>query len=244
MAQLSCPFCDFKDADEYFLVQHVELLHPENGQSPFIAQDEVAQPYGSSLSTIEEDKKVEEGAKANETPPNGASSSPDYVECSICSEYIVSVELPTHKDLHVAENFQTMEWAEVSGEHHSSDFELSTGPCNDATALEDIANSFSTDIPRSLRNYDQIRGHHTGDKRRRLSLRDLILGSPPQRSPLKASSRSPRKTRRLGVSHLPRLCGTLLILLAARRTRTTCARKPNAYLVAENARERRRSDHR
>ena len=202
MAQLSCPFCDFKDADEYFLVQHVELLHPENGQSPFIAQDEITQPYGSSLRTIEECEKIEEGARKSESP-NGASSSYDYVECPICSEYIVSAESATHKDLHVAENFQTMEWAEVSGEHHSSGLELSIGPCNDENALQDIANSFSTDIPRSLRNYDQLSGHHAGDKRRRTSLRDLLLGSSPQRSPLKASSRSPRKTRRLGVGHLP-----------------------------------------
>ena len=197
MAQLSCPFCDFKDTEEYFLVQHVELLHPENGQSPFIAEDEIIQPYSSSLRPIEEGKKLEEGAKDDESLPSGAPSNYDYVECPICSEFIVSAESATHQDLHVAENIQTMEWAEVSGEHHSSNLELSTGPCNDGNALQDIANSFSTEIPRSLRNYDQIKGHKAGDKRRRASLKDLLLGSLPNRSP--PNSSSPRKTRRLGV---------------------------------------------
>lgn len=200
MAQLSCPLCDFKDADEYFLVQHVELLHPENGQSPFIAEDEITRPYSSSLKTIEEGNKVEEGAKDNESPPNEVPSTYDYVECSICSEFIVSAESATHKDLHVAENIQTMEWAQVRGEHYSSNHELSTGPCNDGNALQDIADSFSTDIPRSLRNFDQIKGRKTGEKRRRTSLKDLLLGSPPKRSPLK--SISPRKTRRLGHAEL------------------------------------------
>jgi hypothetical protein len=201
MAQLSCPFCDFKDADDYFLVQHVELLHPENGQSPFIAEDEITQPYSSSLKTIEEGKKLEEGARDNESPLNGTTSSYNYVECPICSEFIVSAESATHQDLHVAENIQTMEWAEVSGEHHSTDLELSTGPCNDENALKDIANSFATEIPRSLRNYDQLQGYKQADKRRRTSLKDLILGSP-QRSPLKAPGGSPQKTRRLGVSRV------------------------------------------
>jgi hypothetical protein len=197
MAQLSCPFCDFKDADEYFLVQHVELLHPENGQSPFIAEDEIIQPYSSSLRPIQEGKQLEEGAKDNNSLPNGAPLSHDYVECPICSEFIVSAESATHRDLHVAENIQTMEWAEVSGEHHSSGLELSNGPCNDADALQDIANSFTTEIPHSLRNYGEMKGHKSGDKRRRVSLKDLLLGSPPRRSPSK--SVSPYKTRRLGV---------------------------------------------
>ena len=178
-------------------MQHVELLHPENGQSPFIAEDEIIQPYSSSLRPIEEGKKLEEGAKDDESLPSGAPSNYDYVECPICSEFIVSAESATHQDLHVAENIQTMVWAEVSGEHHSSNLELSTGPCNDGNALQDIANSFSTEIPRSLRNYDQIKGHKAGDKRRRASLKDLLLGSLPNRSP--PNSSSPRKTRRLGV---------------------------------------------
>ena len=197
MADLSCPFCDFRDSDEYFLLQHVELLHPENGQSPFIAQEEVTQPYSSSLKTIEEGKKLEEGAKDSKDLPNGAPSTHDYVECSVCSEFIVSAESATHQDLHVAENIQTMEWAEVSSEHRPSKLELSTGPCNDENALQDIANSFSTDIPRSLRNYDQIKGRKAGEKRRRPSLKELLLGSPPKRSPSKFSS--PQKTQRLGV---------------------------------------------
>ena len=201
MADLCCPFCDFKDSDEYFLVQHVELLHPENGQSPFIAEDEIVQPYSSSLATIEEGKQLEERAKDSEFLRNGAPSAHDYVECSVCSEFIVSAESATHQDLHVAENIQTMEWAEVSGEHHSANLELSTGPCNDENALQDIANSFSTEIPRSLRNYDQIKGRKAGEKRRRPSLKDLLLGSPPKRSASKFSS--PQKTQRLGVGAPP-----------------------------------------
>ena len=216
MAPITCPFCDFNDADEYFLVQHVELLHPENGQSPFIAENEIIQPYSSCLKTITEGTKVEKDAKDNKSSSNEASSTHDYVECPICSEFIVSAESESHKDLHVAENFQTMEWAEVSGEHYSADPELSTGSCNDKDALHDIANSFSTDIPRSLRNYDQIRGNKAGGKRRKTSLKDLLLGSP-QRSPQKSSPL--RNTRRLGVSSPAMICDCLLITRAACRTR-------------------------
>ena len=40
MDDLLCPFCDFTDKDSYFLLQHVELIHPENGESPFIVRED------------------------------------------------------------------------------------------------------------------------------------------------------------------------------------------------------------
>ena len=191
---LSCPFCDFVDNDDYFLMQHVELIHPENGESPFIVQDTEVSDQGlgsTSLETIEEVPTT----SRNPLPPR-SNDTHQYVPCPLgCGERILSAELSVHTDLHMAESMAFEEGG------LSTEIELSTGLCNDQQALVDMSNAFSTSIPKSLRNYDQL-SSTTGStppstpRRRRPSLRDLFFGSP-------IIQKSPRSTagdiRRLGV---------------------------------------------
>ncbi|KAJ9211534.1 hypothetical protein DTO166G4_6814 [Paecilomyces variotii] len=79
---LPCPFCSFTDSDAYFLAQHVELCHPENGHSPFIADQE-----GSSEVL------------------DGEAGAGEYIDCPRgCGEVVSAADLPSHLNLHVAED--------------------------------------------------------------------------------------------------------------------------------------------
>ncbi|KAL1886361.1 hypothetical protein Plec18167_000291 [Paecilomyces lecythidis] len=79
---LSCPFCSFTDSDAYFLTQHVELCHPENGHSPFIADQE------SSSEAVE-----------------GEAGAREYIDCPRgCGEIVLGADLPSHLNLHAAED--------------------------------------------------------------------------------------------------------------------------------------------
>ena len=68
---LTCPFCPFEDPDEYFLIQHVETIHPENDDSPFVVKDSPRQePLSGPASS--QGKSVD-----------------DYIEC-LCREFCLS----------------------------------------------------------------------------------------------------------------------------------------------------------
>lgn len=83
---LTCPFCPFEDHDANFLVQHVETIHPENGESPFIVKDDPRQgdydPNGQVEGTTDDFS--------------------DYLEC-ICGEFCLLNEFDGHLELHDAE---------------------------------------------------------------------------------------------------------------------------------------------
>jgi len=187
---LSCPFCDFVDKDDYFLHQHVELIHPENGESPFVVKDASIADQGLGRVSPRHDEEVE--WSNGQTLFSAKPSESNYLDCPYgCGESILSGELQVHQDLHVAEGMALEEHG------HPAGLELSSG-CNDQQALTDISNTFSTDLPKSLRNYDQLQPS-SGNKRRRITWKDLFLGSstsPKRRSPM---NMSPGKTQRLGV---------------------------------------------
>lgn len=185
----SCPLCDFTDRDSYFLLQHVELIHPENGESPFIAtgdDDENGRSSSSNQNNDEEEAAVHDKQKHSSTL--SMESPATYSECPYsCGELVASAELTSHTDLHLAENMAFEE--EVL---HS--VEYSTGACNDQQAAQDITTHFSTDIPKALRR--EIDNART-PKPRKSSLKELLFGGAPRRTPAKVSGGG---TKRLGVS--------------------------------------------
>ena len=78
----SCPFCPFSDSDLQFVAEHIEFCHPENG-TPSIEHG------GSAIEQQETAPWADEGK---------------YIDCPHgCGELIVDTELPTHMDLHFAE---------------------------------------------------------------------------------------------------------------------------------------------
>jgi hypothetical protein len=194
MEDLPCPFCDFIDKDQYFLRQHVELIHPENGSSPFIVRDD------DEPSRVCHGEDEEAACQETQRPPSRNSKENEYVECPYdCGELIPSAELPSHKDFHVAEG---MALADAS---LPLEVRLSTGASNDTPAVDNISDHFTTNIPKSLRNLDQ-RGPDTSPRsylKKRSLLKDLLLGSPGsprRRGQIKSESANDGRTRRLGVS--------------------------------------------
>ncbi|MCJ1459240.1 hypothetical protein MMC28_009617 [Mycoblastus sanguinarius] len=84
---LGCPFCNFTDYDHYFLLQHVETIHPEgDSPSPFAIQNDLG-------------KAVEDPSQGVEGTRDSAS---EYIECQ-CGEFCLLAELESHLDMHYAE---------------------------------------------------------------------------------------------------------------------------------------------
>jgi Ubiquitin-Binding Zinc Finger len=93
---LACPFCDFKDRNDYQLLLHVEIYHSENGDSPFAVRDE-AEARNQARACHENDPSP---------IPSGAStpSQDEFVECPYkCGEHVPTSELQYHNDFHLAQ---------------------------------------------------------------------------------------------------------------------------------------------
>src|SRR5271163_1971275 len=144
MEDLPCPFCDFKHKDQYFITQHVELIHPENGDSPFIVRDD------DGPSRVQHGEDEEATCQETQRPPSRNSKENEYVECPYdCGELIPSAELSSHKDFHVAEGMA------LADAGLPLEVRLSTGASNDTPAVDNFSDHFTTDISKSLRNLDQ-----------------------------------------------------------------------------------------
>lgn len=199
---LPCPFCDFSDSDPYFLTQHVELCHPENGTSPFIAIEEPrasAQDLNHS-NTDKKDSPVDyTGPVANDDDPLSG-----YVDCPHgCGEIISTAELSSHLDLHIAEE---MAFEDASGgvvskcESEGEEIDANTDYIHD-----DIESRFSTKLPKELRNRDNILQPKSS---RKGSHRDSKAALGPSEKKKRKSKRGSRDAagsflRRLGVIDFP-----------------------------------------
>lgn len=118
----SCPFCPFSDTDLQFVAEHIEFCHPENGTPD-------AEHGGS---TIEQ----------RETAPWGDEGK--YLNCPHgCGEVIVDAELPTHMDLHFAEEVANEEtgFPQIEARSEGPDayrFDEFPGDDNDLDAYEHL----------------------------------------------------------------------------------------------------------
>ena len=124
----TCPLCSFSHPDSYYNIQHFELCHPENGDSPFIAK------------AMSKESQNEDGDLDDEAGAMHASPEADYVNCD-CGECILSEEYPSHLDMHVAEAMAFEEVDDTSTKVMSS----STAECKDVppttSASSQISNS-------------------------------------------------------------------------------------------------------
>ena len=107
MDALYCPLCIFSvpsdgEEDVYFLRQHFELSHPENGNSPFIAledSDSPVMPVRSGLAIVQENMSSSDDEDGER-----------YVQCPTqCGETVTLTELSSHMDLHQAEGIALCE---------------------------------------------------------------------------------------------------------------------------------------
>lgn len=90
MDALFCPFCPFSDPSPYFLSQHVESIHPEADEPPFVARH-----------FLEKDNVEKEGRRETATAQDAPSQ--DYIECE-CGEAVFLTEFDDHVQLHTAES--------------------------------------------------------------------------------------------------------------------------------------------
>ncbi|KAL9045419.1 MAG: hypothetical protein Q9206_007297, partial [Seirophora lacunosa] len=86
----SCPFCPFSNPSPYFLAQHVEAVHPEKDEPPFVSRHflDVDLPG--------------DGGREVATTCRGVPSQ-DYIECE-CGETVLLSEFNDHVQLHAAES--------------------------------------------------------------------------------------------------------------------------------------------
>ena len=98
----ACPFCPFHvasnaESDTYYLMQHLELCHPENGHSPFIALGDESIAENDTGINIRK-------SSSDEGPSNSEDEADIYIECPLqCGETITVNELSNHMELHAAE---------------------------------------------------------------------------------------------------------------------------------------------
>lgn len=87
----NCPFCPFSDSDSQFVYEHIDFCHPEGGIPPDDGH---------------ESQRQDELLHDNQTPtPDDEEDYTEkYVDCPHgCGEIVANSELPSHMDLHLAE---------------------------------------------------------------------------------------------------------------------------------------------
>ena len=178
---LNCPFCDFSNHDHIFLLQHVETIHPEDGQpSPFAVREEV-----EKLIHPVEAEEVE-GARDD---------SSEYIECQ-CGEFCLLTEFESHLEMHYAESMGFDEVPKAPADVTVPD---STIPRASNTPIQTVTSGPSRPVPiRSVLD----RPHRSSSRKASSAVRDLVdvlchSTSPPSRK-LSQPARS-RVPRRLGV---------------------------------------------
>jgi len=173
---LTCPFCDYRERNDYQMLLHVELFHSENGDSPFAIRDEV-EAARQAREEVRQETTTQAVESGRSTP-----SEVEFVQCPYyCGEQIPTHDLQFHTDFHIAEDM-----------------------ANNEVAVINMTNSFSTDISNAIRNHDQVLSQvqtPVKEKRWTTSLKDMF--SPPR---LKLMSSTPKvqigDVRRLGKAEL------------------------------------------
>ena len=91
---LTCPFCSFEDSDTDFLIQHVNMCHPESDLIGGLAS-EVHNPAVAADDATE---------NLRMSDPEECLNEPLYIPCPHgCGEPVLTSEVASHLDLHAAE---------------------------------------------------------------------------------------------------------------------------------------------
>lgn len=205
----TCPFCPFSVStdgsdDMYFLTQHVELCHPENGKSPFIAVmpdgEHDARADGQDSGPRLCVRSGRESALSTDTPSEDDSDGEgDYVECpALCGEAVNFAELSSHMELHGAEGMAVEETQE------DAVFEAKACPDSGRAqepavlhldSLRDSTNRSSPARKKKPRSHHKRHKDHYGLK----DWKDLLLGPGPKNSRPTNVKAKHAAARRLGV---------------------------------------------
>ena len=187
---LDCPFCDFTDHDHFFLLQHVETMHPEGGRpSPFAVREE-------PVHLVEPPAEEMEGAR---------NSSSGYIECQ-CGEFCLLTEFESHLEMHYAEGMGFDETSRAPTDAAAPESTLHPRNAlsprmrhSSPTPLHVVTSGPSRPVP--TRSAVE-RPHRSSSRKSGSAVRDFIdvlrhSTSPPSRQPSQAARN--RVPRRLGV---------------------------------------------
>lgn len=190
MGPQSCPFCPFSDSNPYFLAQHVETLHPEDGEPSFVSRH-----------FLEDD--VPAGCK-EATTVREAPSQP-YIECE-CGEAIAASDFEDHAQLHSAEAADTAaDMAEIVGapalpaQLYSTALNRTAGSVEPTVSIPMAINS--PGIHQSANSSKPRQASRAIDHGSQIAAKDrlaLLLGSNVSRK--KRDGAKHRNAKRLGVS--------------------------------------------
>lgn len=198
MGPLSCPFCPLFDPSPYFLAQHVETVHPEPDEVPFVPRKFLA-----------EDHAVD--PKEAATVPDAPSQ---YLECQ-CGEAILISEWDDHFQGHTAESADAAnDMAEIIGEARFPALEDSIGASATSARL-DLAKSMpEATHPVQTKQSKLMKNSRGLYHRDQYTARDWVtrlLG--PDASRKKANSANHKDAKRLGVSSSSFRRGSTLTLV-------------------------------
>ncbi|KAE8444400.1 hypothetical protein EG329_000600 [Mollisiaceae sp. DMI_Dod_QoI] len=123
-ALISCPFCGYEADGDYQIMLHMETVHPENGESPFVAKDDASIAALVSLEDEQDDQ---------------------YVRCPVegCGESLLLTELDNHVEMHEEEQ-----------NHSPGDSDQSSHSAKRLKLEPQIEASFDTKLSHALRNLD------------------------------------------------------------------------------------------
>ncbi|MCJ1309982.1 hypothetical protein MMC25_003643 [Agyrium rufum] len=209
----ACPFCPFTvasfsdDHEMDFLMQHLELCHPENGQTPVIAVD-----GGRHSSPSFKDAHLSVRAGKESTPLRSELSEDEdedegYVKCPRgCGEIVTLAELVSHMELHASEEMS------MDDEDRGIEVKQQWLPDYQASSRDkghspiryqgDVSAEPSTTMPSSHSKHNS--GHATS--RRRMDdvtlkdIKDLLLRRSAKKA--KTSHQRQHKPRQAGVRRL------------------------------------------
>ncbi|KAK6379859.1 hypothetical protein LTS17_005933 [Exophiala oligosperma] len=220
-----CPYCSYGSHESNKLDRHIRHCHSDKQNSDHDSPDppldrqsdltdfELAQILAFEEAGLPRELALSDPPRApsskavihlpesanpssRQSPSRHANDASQWAQC-FCGEQIHILELDAHSEMHAQESISvedddlpTMDTAEMSS--------AAVQP------VSDISNAFSTKLPKSLRNYDQVHAktRPSNSKRRAPSLKDIFLGTTGASKKTTAVTAEEGKTRRLGKAEL------------------------------------------
>jgi len=184
------------DQDVYTLMHHLEISHPENGQSPFIVTD--AGGSNGRHTPLEE-----ESASSSLAAPEDEEEEEVYIECPAqCGEAITLTELSSHMELHSAEGLlsddPTRPRSRNASPHLQGGRASSSGPLGHSDASLFSGNTLVDSSPKKHRGHSAQRRYKDGYGLR--DWKDFFLGPSSKKTRSSKPKKRQHVPRRLGVS--------------------------------------------
>jgi len=181
----NCPFCDYTNRSHYFLLQHVETVHPE-GASPFIVNQDANQ-------------QIMDSNKRESTRER----SPEYIECQ-CGEFCVLAEFEGHLEMHYAEGagFEEMRTPSPELAERGSKLQLGKASSPAMEVLSPLTLQAVVSSSSKGKSTARHRSRNTSQKSQNplLGFIDVLRNSNPPTPRRLPQTGRPKGAQRLGVS--------------------------------------------